>query len=93
MNNSHESNKHDQGHDKEFTIIVNGRQKTVTKKELTFTEIVALAFDPPPSGPNILFTVTYRRGEGNKPEGSLSEGESVKVKEGMIFNVTATDKS
>jgi Multiubiquitin len=40
-----------------------------------------------------MFTVTYRRGEGNKPEGTLVEGETVKVKEGMIFNVTATDKS
>ena len=81
------------GQDKQYTIIVNGRQKVVTKKELTFAEIIALAFDPIPTGPNIVFTVTYRRGEGNKPEGSLTEGEAVKVKEGMIFNVTATDKS
>lgn len=35
----------------------------------------------------------YRRGEGNKPEGSLVQGETVKIKDGMIFNVTATDKS
>jgi Multiubiquitin len=89
-----QENKHEgQGRDKEFTIIVNGRQKVVTQKELSFAEIVALAFDNPPTGPNIVFTVTYRRGEGNKPEGTLIEGETVKVKEGMIFNVTATDKS
>ncbi len=81
------------GQDKQYTIIVNGRQKVVTKKELSFAEVVALAFDPPPTGPNIVFTVTYRRGEGNKPEGTLIDGEMVKVKEGMIFNVTATDKS
>jgi len=93
MSNSND-NKHDgQGHDKEYTIIVNGRQKVITAKELSFAEIVALAFDNPPSGPNILFTVTYRRGEGNKPEGTLVEGETVKIKDGMIFNVTATDKS
>ncbi|MBI4220652.1 MAG: multiubiquitin domain-containing protein [Chloroflexi bacterium] len=78
---------------KAITIIVNGRQKTVDDKELTFAEIVALAFDNPPSGPNIVFTVTYRRGQGNKPEGTMVDGETVKVKEGMIFNVTATDKS
>jgi hypothetical protein len=77
----------------ETTIIVNGREKIVTTKELSFSEIVALAFDPPPTGQNIVFTITYRRGHGNKPEGSLTEGETVKVKEGMIFNVTATDKS
>ena len=78
---------------KEVTIIVNGREKTVTTKELTFDELVNLAFDEPPSGEFICFTITYRRGQGNKPEGTLTEGESVKVKDGMIFNVTATDKS
>lgn len=76
-----------------ITIVVNGEQKTVDKKdELTFDEVVALAFDPVP-GPNFEFSVTYRRGVGNKPEGTLDEGDSVKVKDGMIFNVTATDKS
>ncbi len=79
---------------KDITIIVNGREKTVPKNEdLTFNELVALAFDNPPSGENIVFTITYRKGHGNKPEGSLAEGESVKAKDGMIFNVTPTDKS
>ena len=81
------------GKTKEVTIIVNGREKTVTNKVLTFDELVSLAFEDPPSGPFICFTITYRRGHGNKPEGSLVEGESVKVKKGMIFNVTFTDKS
>lgn len=76
---------------KDVTIIVNGREKTVSKDDMTFGEIVALAFDAAP-GANTLFTVTYRRGHGNK-EGTLVEGESVKIKDGMIFNVTATDKS
>lgn len=93
MNNTQENKHEEQGHNKDFTIIVNGRQKVVTAKEMSFTEIVALAFDNPPTGPNVVFTVTYRRGEGNKPEGSLVEGENVKIKDGMIFNVTATDKS
>jgi len=89
----HEHKDEDHGNTKEYSIIVNGREKTVTKKELSFDEIVALAFDNPPSGPNIIFTITYRRGEGNKPEGTIVEGETVKIKDGMIFNVTATDKS
>lgn len=76
------------------TIIVNGRQRQVTAKEMSYAEIVNLAFDNnPPSGPYIVITVTYRRGEGNKPEGDLLPGETVKIKDGMIFNVTATDKS
>jgi hypothetical protein len=89
------SNDKEHGKDKDVTVIVNGREKTVTSKELTFEQVVTLAFDNPPTGPNILFTITYRKG-GNehKPEGSMVEGgDPVKVKNGMIFNVTATDKS
>lgn len=92
MSNETHSEK-EQKNDKEFTIVVNGREKTVTEREISFSEIVSLGFENLPTGPNILFTITYRRGHGNKPEGTLLEGESVKLKEGMIFNVTATDKS
>ena len=90
-----QQNKHEeQPHDRPFTIIVNGAQKIVTAKEMSYAEIVNLAFDNnPPTGPYIVITVTYRRGHGSKPEGNLSVGESVKIKDGMIFNVTATDKS
>jgi hypothetical protein len=65
----------------------------VYKAQLAFDEIVELAFDDPPQGEFICFTITYRHGHGDKPEGTLLEGESVKVKNGMVFNVTATDKS
>lgn len=78
---------------KAVTIIVNGRPKKVTKEDLTFDEVVALAFNPVPVGDLVDITVTYRRGRGNKPEGQLRPGESVKVKDGMIFDVTATDRS
>jgi len=74
-------------------IFVNARQKTVEKDEISFDEIIRLAYDNPPTGPNWVFTVTYHRGHGNKPEGSLRASESVKVKDGMVFDVTATDKS
>jgi hypothetical protein len=75
------------------TIVVNGRQKQVPQEEIPFNEVVALAFDPVPTGDNVDITITYRRGQGNKPEGQLKPGESVKVKDGMIFDVTATDRS
>jgi hypothetical protein len=87
MSEGHEGAHHS------YTIVVNGQQKTVEASELSFEQVVALAFDPVPTGPNVMFTITYRRGHGDKPEGTLTEGESVKVKEGMIFDVTATDKS
>ena len=79
---------------KTITIIVNGREKTVEKNDqISSQELVTLAFENPPTGEFICFTITYRKGHGNKPDGNLAEGELVKVKDGMIFNVTATDKS
>lgn len=78
---------------KVHTIIVNGREKEFTGKEISFEQVIVLAFGAVSPNPNISYTVTYKRGEGNKPEGSLVACESVKVKEGMIFNATATDKS
>jgi hypothetical protein len=76
-----------------LTIVVNGRKRTIESTSLTYDEVVALAFDPVPTGENILITIAYRKGHDEKPEGSLLPGKSVKVKEGMIFDVTATDKS
>ena len=79
--------------DKQVTIIVNGTQKTVGKDDLSYDEVVRLAFETPPYGENTLFSVSYVRGHGNKPEGILAPGGTLKVKEGMIIDVTATDKS
>ena len=92
MSNSEENKQEEKGHKKEVTIIVNAREKVVPKDDISFTEIVNLAFENPLTGPNIVTTVTYRRGEGNK-SGSMIEGQTVKAKDGMIFNVTQTDKS
>lgn len=77
----------------QIEIIVNGRAKPVHKSELSFDEVVRLAFDNPPTGPDVVFTVTYHKGHGNKPEGSLVQGQTVKVKDGMEFNVTSTNRS
>ncbi|ROS38498.1 multiubiquitin [Amycolatopsis thermoflava] len=37
---------------KHHEVIVNGRTRVVTSSELTFDEVVGLAYDPVPSGPN-----------------------------------------
>lgn len=76
-----------------FTIIVNGREKIVTQHELSYVDVVRLAFDNPQFNENIVYTVTYKRGPDDRREGTLVEGDTVKVKPGMIFNVTRTDKS
>lgn len=91
MSNLQEAKTEGEVQDKQFTIVVNGREKVTTERELSFSQIVTLAGLP--VGPSTLFTVTYRRGEGNRPEGTLVNGQTVKIKDGMIFNVTATNKS
>ncbi len=81
------------GAEKALTIVVNAVAKVVTQKELSFNDLVTLAFGGPPADENMEFTITYRRGHGDKAEGVLRPGESVKVKDGMIFDVTATRRS
>jgi len=77
----------------ESKIIVNGRERITTELELSYDDFVKLAFENPPNGPNVLFTITFRNGPVQNQEGTLIGGHSVYVKSQMIFNVTATDKS
>jgi Multiubiquitin len=86
MNTEHESHVH------ETNIYINGREVTVSEEELTFDQVVALSGMP--TGPDIVFTISYRKGHSEKPEGSMVEGgPSVKVKRGMVFNVSSTNRS
>ena len=81
------------GPPKEVKIIVNARKKEVPGPKIVFDEVVALAFNPVPSGPNIVITVTYRHGPQQNREGVLSKGESIWIKNEMVFYVKATDRS
>lgn len=78
---------------RETTIFVNTRKKEEKKRHLTYDQVVALAFNPVPTGPNIMFTITYRNGPRQNPEGELLPAGRVKIKNGMIFDVTQTIKS
>lgn len=82
-----------QKREKEYTIVLNGRETTVTEQELTYEQLVTLAFGTPPVGDSTIYTVSFRRGEGNRPEGSLVAGQTLKVKHGMLIDVTPTDRS
>jgi len=84
-----------QDHDSHtVTIIINGRSKDVPKNaELTFDELVHLAFPNPQTGDGVQYTIQYSRGHGDKPSGVLVEGQSVKVRGGMEFDVTPTNRS
>ena len=82
-----------------IAIVVNGREKLIPSNELSpdgelsFKQVVSLAYNAPPSGPDIVFTMSYRNGAGRPSDGRLVVGQSVKVKEGTVFNVSFTDKS
>ena len=77
----------------EFRIIVNAREKVWHESLISFEQVVALAFGSYDDNPNKGYTVTYSRGCEPKPEGTLVKGAVICVKNKMVFDVTATDKS
>jgi len=85
--------KDDDKKDKTVTIIVDGTPHEVPKKEdITYDEVVALAYPDYRQHPEITYSVTYTKGAGGK-EGILSPGGSVKVHERMEFRVNRTGQS
>lgn len=81
------------GPEPHITVIVNGRPKHLNSTTLTFLQVVALAFDPVRTDPDVLYTVQYSRGPRENPEGELVEGGMVHIKSGMVFLVTETNRS
>lgn len=80
------------GGPKPITIYVNTEPHTVAKDDISYEEVVKLAFPDGPTGETIGYTVLWEYKHGSK-DGSLSAGQSVKTKDGMIFDVTQTNRS
>jgi len=78
---------------KTVTIIVEGTPHEWPKSEITYAEVVTLEVPDYAQHPEITYSVKYKNGHGSKPEGTLSPGGSVKVKEGMVFSVSPTGQS
>jgi hypothetical protein len=76
-----------------ITIKVNSRDREVDHRELTYWEVVKLAFPDAVPSDQIVYSSDYASGPHQNPNGSLVEGQTVIVKEGMKFYVTPTDKS
>jgi hypothetical protein len=76
-----------------FHIIVNTRPREVDEEVLTFDDITKLAFPTPDGISNPIFTVSFKNADQKPSSGTLTSGESVKVKNGTIFNVTRTGQS
>lgn len=75
------------------TIIVEGSPHEWPKEDISYDQVVALEVPSHTPDSEILYSVGYERGNGNKPQGTLSPGSTVKVKKGMIFHVSETGQS
>lgn len=76
-----------------FHIIVNTREKEVRQEVLTFDEITKIAYPNPDGVNDPIFTVSFKNADQKPSDGTLVSGESVKIKNGTIFNVKRTGRS
>lgn len=80
--------------DKMWTIYVEGTPREWPKHEkISFEQVVKFVYSDYTPTDGKAYTVTYERGDNEKPEGQLVKGTSVKVKDGMSFNVSRTGES
>lgn len=77
-------------HQREFSIIVNGQQKAVKTRRVSYEQVVRLAFDPVPQN---YVKVNYFNAAEDR-EGILKPHQKVRIKpEGTVFCVTETGES
>lgn len=69
---------------KSISISINGQYGVVYKEELSYQEVINMARARPNS--DVLYMITYYRADGEKTEGSLEPGGTVKVKDGTKFS-------
>lgn len=77
-------------HHRKYRVYVNGVEKVVETKYLSYDAVVALAF--PVRTPGTIYSVTFEK--ARKPhEGDMVEGQSVEIKDGAEFDVDDTGRS
>lgn len=74
-----------------FHIIVNTRPKEVAGERVSYTQIVELAFPGASGTADVMYAVQYTA--PHMPDGTLAEGQSVKLENGMKFDVSKTNRS
>jgi len=83
----------EKGYEQASTIIVNATPDEWSKPQIDYADVVTL-FDPAyPQHPQWTYSVKYKHGPSENPHGILSQGDSVKVKERMVFHVKCTGES
>ena len=79
--------------DKPIDIIVNGTSHPVSEDEVSFEQVVEIAYPDGGRGPLIAYTVNFYSSAGRPDTGKLTKNQKIKVKNGTVFNVTRTDRS
>lgn len=79
--------------DKTIEIFVNARPFEVAAKEVSFEQVVALAFPGQAPGTEMEYIVTYTRAKHGNGSGSLAPGGTVTVKKGTSFSAHTTTRS
>jgi hypothetical protein len=79
--------------EKTVTIIVEGKPHQWPVGDISYVQVVTLEVPDYAKHPEITYSVKYKNGPAHHPEGTLSLGGKVKVKEGMIFSVSESGQS
>lgn len=75
----------------ETMIFVNTDPVNWSRPQISYDELVKLAFPSGPVGGNVLYSITWTKPDGQ--EGTLLPGQQIKVVNRMKFDVRNTDKS
>lgn len=71
-------------------VNVNGRERTLhDQDQISYEDVLLMA----ELKNDRLYTVTYHKAVGEKPDGILAPGEHVMVKEGTVFNAHDTSSA
>ncbi len=74
-----------------ITIYVNTEPVAWDRPQISYDELVKLAFPAGPFDGNVRYSITWTKPDGT--EGAVLKGGKVKVVDGMKFDVRNTDKS
>ena len=74
-------------------IIVNGTKHPVPGNEVSFNQVVDIAYPDGGSSPLITYTVNFYSSADDPDSGKLTKNQKIKIKDGTVFNVTRTDRS
>lgn len=79
--------------DRQIEIIVNSRPREIDGHEVSFEQIVQLAFPGGAADQNTVYSMTYRKAASHPHAGELGPGGTIEIKKGTVFNVTRTVRS